>query len=75
MRRKREILSYTNTTFPLGNKTFCLHFIKSTSQRETLTGKRDNNPPYETEQNVFLSTGVTWQNVFSLTGINFFACI
>ena len=36
-----------NTTFPLSGKTFCLHFTKSTSQRETLPGKRENISPYE----------------------------
>ena len=36
-----------NTTFPLSGKTFCLHFTKSTSPRETLPGKRENISPYE----------------------------
>ena len=33
-------IAYMNTTFPLSGKTFCLHFTKSTSQWETLLGKR-----------------------------------
>ena len=34
--------SHMITTFPLSRKTLCLHFTKSTSQRETLPGKRVN---------------------------------
>ena len=33
--------------FPAGGETFCLHFTKSTTQRETLPGKRKNISPYE----------------------------
>ena len=41
----REIIfvSYEHNS----EKTFCLHFIKSTSQQETLLGKRENISPHE----------------------------
>ena len=53
-----------NTTFPLSGKTFCLHFTKSTSPRETLPGKRENISPYE-QNNIYL----TCRNVSSGTEI------
>ena len=35
---------FVSYTFPLSGKTFCLHFTQSTSQRETLPGKRRTFP-------------------------------
>ena len=60
----RLFLSHMNTTFPLSGKTFCLHFTKSTSQRETLSGNRENISPYEQNKIV-----LTCRNVFSATEI------
>ena len=42
-----------NTTFPLSGKNFCLHFTKSTLQRETLPGKRENISSYEQKITLF----------------------
>ena len=33
-----------NATFLLSGKTFCFHFTKSTSQRDTLPGETDTLP-------------------------------
>ena len=56
--------SETSVIVPILWKTFCLHFTKSTSQRETLPGKRGKHFPIWTEQNY-----LTCRNVFSATKI------
>ena len=49
-----------NTTFPLSGKTSCLHFTKSTSQRETLPGKRKTFPRMN-KTKLFVTIYILWK--------------